>query len=79
MKIIGHILGGGQADAVTKLTKETGMDESQVNSALSSLAPALLSGLSAAMGSAKNTRIRVRATEMVRKKAMAFPMRVPSR
>ena len=53
MKIIGHILGGRQADAVTKLTKETGMDESQVNSALSSLAPALLSGLSAAMGSAK--------------------------
>ncbi len=51
-KIIGHILGDNQKDVVSSLVKETGMETEQVTRGLGSLAPALLSGLSAATGSA---------------------------
>ncbi|MBR5970376.1 MAG: DUF937 domain-containing protein [Lachnospiraceae bacterium] len=51
-KIIGHILGGSQKDVVGALAKESKMEESQVTKALGSMAPALLSGLSAATNNA---------------------------
>ncbi|MBP3852969.1 MAG: DUF937 domain-containing protein [Erysipelotrichaceae bacterium] len=47
-KIIGHILGNDQDKVVNDLSKETGMDTAQVIQTLSTIAPALLSGLSAA-------------------------------
>ena len=47
-KIVGHILGNDTDSAVQALAVETDMDEQQVRSVLSSIAPALLSGLSAA-------------------------------
>ena len=47
-KIIGHIF-GNQSDAVTnRLAQQSGMSERDVNSALAGIAPALMSGLSAA-------------------------------
>ena len=46
-KIISHILGGNSASVVNQLGAETGMSGDQVNSVLASLAPALLSGVSA--------------------------------
>ena len=47
-KIIGHIF-GNQSEAVTnRLAQQSGMSESDVSSALAGLAPALMSGLSAA-------------------------------
>lgn len=50
-KIIGHIL-GSQSEAVTgQLARQAGMSERDVSSALAGLAPALMSGLSAATSS----------------------------
>ena len=49
-KILQHILGNNSDAVVNALAKDTQMDEKQVNKSLSSLAPALLSGLSAATG-----------------------------
>ena len=47
-KIIGHIF-GNQSDAVTnRLAQQSGMSERDVSSALAGIAPALMSGLSAA-------------------------------
>ena len=47
-KIIGHIF-GSQSDAVTdRLARQSGMSERDVSSALAGIAPALMSGLSAA-------------------------------
>ena len=47
-KIIGHIF-GNQSDVVTnRLAQQSGMSERDVNSALAGIAPALMSGLSAA-------------------------------
>ncbi|MBQ7447054.1 MAG: DUF937 domain-containing protein [Eubacterium sp.] len=47
-KILGHILGGQSSDILSSLSSETGMSQSQVSTALSSMAPALMSGVSAA-------------------------------
>lgn len=47
-KIIGHILGNDKDNVVSSLAKETGLSASQVSSVLSSIAPSLMSGLSAA-------------------------------
>ena len=47
-KILAHILGGDQAAVVSQLAGQTGMNQSQVTQALSSMTPALMSGLSAA-------------------------------
>lgn len=47
-KILGHILGGQSSDILSSLSSETGMSQSQVSTALNSMAPALLSGVSAA-------------------------------
>ena len=47
-KILGHILGGSAASELNGLAAQTGLNANQVSSALSGIAPALLSGLSAA-------------------------------
>ena len=46
--IIGHILGSEQSADISQLAQQSGMSEEQVNSVLSSIAPALMSSLSAA-------------------------------
>ena len=46
--IIGHILGSDQADAIGQLAQQSNLTEEQVSSVLSNIAPALMSGLSAA-------------------------------
>ncbi len=50
-KILGHILGGNASSAYNSLAAQTGMSADQVTNALSGIAPALLSGLSAATAS----------------------------
>ena len=52
--IIQHILGNNTASVVQSLSNETGVSENQVNSLLDNIAPAVLSGLSAATTSAQN-------------------------
>ena len=47
-KIIGHILGDDETKVVSTLAEETGLKNEEVSRGLASLAPALLSGLSAA-------------------------------
>ena len=47
-KILGHILGGNAAGEFGGLAAQTGLTADQVGSALAGIAPALLSGLSAA-------------------------------
>ncbi len=47
-KIIGHILGGDKDQSVISLANQTGLSQQQVSGVLSNIAPALLSGLSAA-------------------------------
>ncbi len=55
-KIISHILGTDKKAVVSNLATETGLTNKQVNQTLSNIAPALLSGLSAATTqSAQNT------------------------
>lgn len=51
-KIVNHILGNESANAILSLSEETGMSNEDVNRALSGLAPALLSSLSAATNTA---------------------------
>ena len=50
-KIIGHIFGNQSASAIGNLAHQTGLNTSDVSSALSAMAPALLSGLSGATAS----------------------------
>lgn len=52
-KIIGHILGNDKKTVIKELAAETGASDEQVTRGLASLAPALLSGLSAATSAAK--------------------------
>ncbi|MBQ1826792.1 MAG: DUF937 domain-containing protein [Erysipelotrichaceae bacterium] len=47
-KIIGKIMGGGKDDFVSSIAKKAGLDIGQTNSILSSIAPAILSTVSAA-------------------------------
>jgi len=47
-KIIGHILGKDQDQDVLSLSNQSGLSQKEVQSVLSGIAPALLSGLSAA-------------------------------
>ena len=51
--ILGHIFGNQMGNVVGQLSQQTGMTDQQVNSALGSMAPAILSGLSAAAQSAQ--------------------------
>ena len=53
-KIIGHIFGGQSDAVVNNLAEQSGLSETEVNSALSGLAPALMSSLSAATQSASS-------------------------
>lgn len=53
-KILQHILGGNFSSVMSDLSQQTGADQSQVQNALGSLAPALMSGLSAATSHAGN-------------------------
>ena len=53
-KIIGHILGNDSSDVISQLSGETGMSDQQVTQLLYSIAPALLSGLSAATSTASD-------------------------
>ena len=50
-KILGHILGKNADAEVRSLAVETGLDDQEVRSALSSITPSLLSGLSAVTAS----------------------------
>ena len=50
-KILGHIFGDNTGSALSSLAQQSNMNEQEVSSALSSIAPALLSGLSAASSS----------------------------
>ncbi len=47
-KIIGHILGNNQSNVLADLASQTGATTDQVSTVLSAIAPALLSGISAA-------------------------------
>ena len=47
-KIINHILGGGKEADILSLASQSGLSSQQVSGVLSGIAPALLSGLSAA-------------------------------
>ena len=51
-KILEHILGGSKPQVMNDLSQQTGISTSQVSTLLSSMAPALLSGLSAATAAA---------------------------
>ena len=51
-KIVNHILGENKERVIQSLVQETELDSQQVDKGLASLAPALMSGLSAATGSA---------------------------
>ena len=51
-KILNHIFGGEKEAVLSSLAKESDLDNSQVSAALSNMAPALMSGLSAATTSA---------------------------
>ena len=47
-KILNHILGGNYGSVMNQLAGQSGMSEDQVSSVLANIAPALLSGVSAA-------------------------------
>ena len=51
-KILQHILGGNSSTVMSGLSRQSGLSNDQVGSALSALAPVLLSSLSAASGQA---------------------------
>ena len=53
-KILAHILGNSSQEELQNLANQTGMSQQQVASALSSITPAMLSGLSAATTTATN-------------------------
>ena len=55
-KIINHIFGNDKNDVVSNLAKETGLSSNQVSSVLSTIAPSLLSGLSAATTTATSNK-----------------------
>ena len=50
-KIVGHILGKGKDQDLLTLSNQSGLSQKEVQSVLSGIAPALLSGLSAATSS----------------------------
>ena len=54
-KIVGHILGNGKKTDLLTLAGQSGLSEQQVSGALSGIAPALLSGLSAATSGSGGT------------------------
>ena len=55
-KIINHIFGNDKKDVVNNLAQETGLSANQVSQVLSTIAPSLMSGLSAATNSANSNK-----------------------
>ena len=53
--ILGHIFGNNMSSVTNGLAQQTGLTSSQVNTGLSSLAPAVLSGLSAATNATQSS------------------------
>ena len=53
--IMDHILGANTASVTSGLAEQTGLSEDQVSTTLDSIAPAILSGISAATEQAQNT------------------------
>lgn len=58
-KIVGHILGADKGTAVQDLAKKSGLSGQQVDKALGSLAPALLSTLGSAAKTAKGSQAKL--------------------
>ena len=58
-KIIGHILGKESQSSLLSLSGQSGLSQQEVSSVLSGIAPALLSGLSAATASAGSSASKV--------------------
>ena len=58
-KIIGHILGKDSQSSLLSLSIQSGLSQKEVSSVLSGIAPALLSGLSAATSSAGSSAGKV--------------------
>ena len=56
-KILGHIFGSNASSEMNALASQTGLSAGEVSSALSGIAPALLSGLSAATSSGKPGKV----------------------
>ena len=56
-KILGHIFGSGAPAEMNALASQTGLSADQVSSVLSGIAPALLSGLSAATASGSHGKV----------------------
>lgn len=54
-KIIGHILGADKDPSVISLANQSGLSQQQVSGVLSNIAPALLSGLSAATSTSSSS------------------------
>ncbi len=65
-KIIGHILGDNSSNVMGQLASQTGMNPDQVFQALGSMAPAMMSGLSAATNSAAQRNAAPDPTELLR-------------
>ena len=57
-KILQHILGGNSSSVMSGLSRQSGLSNDQVGSALSTLAPVLLSSLSAASSQAPQARVQ---------------------
>ncbi len=53
-KILQHIFGNNYSNVMSDLSQQTGANQNQIQSALGTLAPALMSGLSAATSHASN-------------------------
>ena len=56
-KILGHILGQNAAPEIEELAKQSGLSGKEVNTALDSIAPVLLSSLSTAASYAKKKKV----------------------
>ena len=59
-KILQHILGGNSSSVMNGLSRQSGLSNAQVGSALGALAPVLLSSLSAASNQAPQARVQQR-------------------
>lgn len=58
-KIVGHIFGSNTSDVLSQLSKETGIEKEKVNELLGSMAPAMMSTLSAATAAGKDSKADV--------------------
>ena len=70
-KILAHILGNNSQASLEDLATQTGMSQQEVMSALSSITPAMLSGLSAATNAATSAAANTAATAAATQTASA--------